>query len=84
MCVYITINIVIFPFTQYIVCIPPFNKITYCILKSGKLIFHIYSRYYFSFEQCNYTLGPTTLVFVESTIIQLQLLPAQKSSCIGV
>ena len=38
------------------------------ILKSGKLIFHIYSRYYFSFEQCNYTLSPTTPVFVESTI----------------
>ena len=37
-------------------------------MKSGKLIFHIYSRYYFSFEQCNYTLSPTTLVFVESTI----------------
>ena len=41
---------------------------TYCILKSGKLIFHIYSRYYFNFEQCNYTLSPTTPVFVKSTI----------------
>ena len=38
------------------------------ILKSGKLIFHIYSRYYFSFDQCNYTLSPTTPVFVESTV----------------
>ena len=61
-------NIVIFYFTQYIVCIPPLSKVTYCVLKSGKLIFHIYSRYYFSFEQCNCTLSPTTSVFVESTI----------------
>ena len=32
----------------------------------------------------NYTLSPTTPVFVESTIIQMLFLPAQKSSCIGV
>ena len=44
------------------------SYIRYCVLKSGKLIFHIYSRYYFSFEQFNYTLSPTTPVFVEYTI----------------
>ena len=50
------------------VFLPPFNKITYCILKSGKLIFPIYSRYYFSFDQCNYALSSTTPVLVESII----------------
>ena len=40
--------------------------------ENGKLIFNIYSRYYFSFEQCNYTMSrsqrqqPTSYVTIRS------------------
>ena len=45
-----------------------FNTVTYCVLKTGKLIFYIYSQYEFNFEQCNYTMSPTTPVFVDCTM----------------
>ena len=37
------------------------------ILKTEKKIFHIYCQYYFSFEQCNYTIAPNYFCLVVTT-----------------